>query len=168
MPQALAGTFSCLTTHPYLACRAQQGSIPAPGSTLHQVPMGRQLCREAAKVRRGPGSPHSVPGSEGLRKAGAGRPGLGVTLGKGQLLGGCLLCRSQGSRASRLGVGLHAAPLFSGHTPSQLPDPGSPRSPRHQHASSFPCSGPHSPWKCHTHPCPGHLLGPSSLPSRIA
>ena len=80
MPQALAGMFSSLTAHPYLACRAQQGSVPAPGGTLHQVPVGRQLCREAAKVRRGPGSHHSVPGSEGLREAGAGGPGLGVAL----------------------------------------------------------------------------------------
>lgn len=37
-------------------------------------------------------------------------------------------CRSQSSRASRLGAGCHSAPPFSGHAPSQLPVAGSPRS----------------------------------------
>lgn len=52
--------------HPpaYLACCAQQGSISAPDSTLHQVPVGCQLCKEAAKVR----VPHPALGNKNTGK----------------------------------------------------------------------------------------------------
>lgn len=49
---------------PYLACCAHQGSVSAPDSTLHQVPVGCQLCKEAAKVKRAPVSPHPALGNE--------------------------------------------------------------------------------------------------------
>lgn len=46
----------------HLACCAHQGSILAPDSTLHKVPVSCQLCKEEVKVRRGSSVPTPLPG----------------------------------------------------------------------------------------------------------
>ena len=117
----------------YLARRAHQGSIPAPDSTLHQVPMGRQLCREAAKVRRASSVSPPCPGQWEHQGSGCRRTWLGITSqGAGRSCKG----PSPAGRARGACPPRHAA-LHPGLLPLALPSAGHACT---QKPSEAPCS----------------------------
>lgn len=150
----------------YLAMSVAAGLHPGfPGTHCTRSPWVASSAEKQPRSGEGSGSPHSVPGSEGLRKPGAGRPGLGVTLGKGQLLGGAFCAEARAAGPPGWG-GASCSPTLLEPHPSQLLTLGHLAHPPPT-CLPIPLQWATQPtWKCHTHTpalgtCSGLLHSPS-------
>lgn len=111
--------------------------VSPPTLTLQVVPSRAPSRLQAAPCTRSPwvassaekqprsggvqGPPHPIPGNEGLREAAAGGPGLGVILGKGQPLRGCLPVQEPEQQGLQVGGGVSFSPTLLRPRPQPAP-----------------------------------------------